>query len=388
MEFAVREPGRLVEELDERTQLISLLRDIALASEAGFEDEYLAPIRQLASWFLELPASPEHHSDPGGLLRHAVQSGYFALRLAEGAVFGGGLPAERRRVVDRESRRAAFLAALASPVALPHRFLIVSSPDGEVWSEFSSPAPLAQWAGERGGGYRIGWRHAPSPFVRSVAVWLAGNLLAPHWGAMSRDVMLGAMASVAPEDKPQGQETPLQKIVRQALAKSAEAAKRCAATQYVPPESMVVPTKEQLMAQASPPATQQPAKAPEPAAAPEQEAAPPATGGQRGTEPAQSELRLPGGSPANPLGGLSPTLRELLEALAEDIKHKEAVRRRVSWDETGNWLLVDTNLLGAYGMSANGVASALRKAKVAEDGNGRSLRIVETVGQLLLPRAA
>ena len=199
--------------------------------------------------------------------------------------------------------------------------------------------------------------------------------------------MLGAMASVAPEEKPQGQETPLQKIVRQALAKSAEAAKRSAAARYVPPDAPVIPTREELAAQASPPATAQTPKPTESAAQASEEGGA-APDDRPAGKPAQSELSLPGGSAADPLGALSPALRELLEALGEDIKRKEAVRRRVSWDETGNWLLVDTNLLGAYGMTANGVASALRKAKVAEDGNGRSLRIVEAIGQVLLSKAA
>lgn len=379
MEFHIRLPAQAVADLEAATGLISHLRSVAPTGGEGFDREFLAPISFFAGWVQDLPASPDHHSDPGGLLRHAVQSGYFALRLADGVVFGGQLPAETRRVVDRESRRAAFLAALASPIALPHRYLTVASPDGEAWSEFSAPSALREWAGERGGRYILSWRRAPSEPIRAVGVWMAGNILATHWGEMSREVVLSAMSAVAPEDTPLGQETPLQKIVRQALVKSAEAMRKMAAARYVAPENLVIPDAQSLDAHLPTPVSSMPKAA---------EAAPeplPHTEPERHRS-SQTELQLPGGAATNPLAALSPMLRELIEAMAEDIRQKESVRRRVNWDETGQWLLVDQNLLGGYTMPAQEVAAALKKAKLAKDGNGRSLRIVESVGRILLPK--
>ncbi|MFY9329544.1 MAG: TraI domain-containing protein, partial [Georgfuchsia sp.] len=115
MEFKVEDAAVLVAELEEKTGLIGLLRQVSPSS-GDFDELYVAPITGLADHVQRLPACAEHHGDPGGLLRHAVQSAYFALRLSDGAVFGANLPAEERRVVDRDSRRAAFLAALVSPV--------------------------------------------------------------------------------------------------------------------------------------------------------------------------------------------------------------------------------------------------------------------------------
>lgn len=388
MELAVKDAQAAVDALEAASGLVHLLRETVPSGTRDFDAEYLGPVRALAQWVLELPAAPDHHAEPGGLLRYAVQAGYFALRLAEGAVFGGEMAAETRRVVERESRRAAFLAALISPLCMPHRYLVVTSVQGEVWSEFSRPATLADWARERGNRYRIAWRQQPHEPARAVAVWLAGNLIGAHLNGMSDEVAREAMVALAPEERAQGQESALQKVVRQALAKSAETGRKAMRGSYNAPASVTTPSADELRSLAAPPP--EPAvPSPKPAShVGEADRIAAANDSPATAVPAQPELVLAGGEVTSPTAALSPALRQLLDALREDIQAKEAVRRRLRWDEGGKWLLVDLNLLGAYGMAPASVASALKRARLAEDGNGRTLRLAQALGRMLVTEGA
>ena len=93
-------------------------------------------------------------------------------------------------------------------------------------------------------------------------------------------------------------------------------------------------------------------------------------------------------TPTNPLAGLSPAIRELFEALAEDIRKDDRVRVRVRWDDSRKGLLIDSRLIERYGMTGPGVASALKKVKLAFDsGNSRSLLLATSIGDFLLPRS-
>ena len=376
MEFKVEAAAILVGELERKTGLVGLLRQVS-PSTGDFDELYMAPIVELSDHVQQLPACPEHHADPGGLLRHAVQSAYFALRLTDGAVFGANLPAEERRVVDRDSRRAAFLAALVSPVVFPHRFLTVCSGEGECWSESAIPASLGQWSRTRGGSYVIGWRQQPAEHVRTLAAWLGGNLLAKYWGGLRQDVVVAAMSAIAPDEKPTGQEGPLQKIVRQALAKSVEMAKRAAAIEYVVPDANI-PSTTQVEAAIQRP--QPPVGTPAPGS-------PPVVNSDVDPKisPMQQALELPGGEASeDPLSALTPAIRELFEMMAVDIAQDEKIRARVKWNDKG--LLIDTHLIEKYGMTAAGVVSSLKKVKLASDsGNPRSILLTRNLGLVLLP---
>ncbi len=396
MQFERREPAEILQDLEAATRLVSLVREAAPAH-GDFEIEYLEPMKRLAAWVLELPLCPEHHAEPGGLVRHAIQAGYFALRLADGVVFGAELGAEARRVVEIQSRRAAFLASLGSTIALPHRHLTVRSADSELWSEFSRPLALSEWAAERGGAYAIAWRAEQAAQARNVAIWLAAEFVAPYMGSFRRDAALAAMAALSPDEAPSGAPGPLERIVRHALQSSAELARKREQARYAAPEQATLPNAQEIAAHVpGPPArgAQQPVAAPplpqsaepSPALQPAGASSANAQDGPEGL--AQSELHLEGGSVATRLAALPTGVRELLEALAEDIRTKEAVRRRVSWDDAG-WLLLDQALLGGYGMGAPAaVAGLLKRARIAQDGNGRALRIVADIGEWLLPRKA
>lgn len=399
MQFSTRQPRELVADLEASSGLVSLVREASSAHEV-FERDYGAPIEALADWVQALPACREHHCDPGGLLRYALQAGYYALRLADGVVFGAESGAEARRVIEIESRRAAFLAALGSSVVLAHQNLAVCSRDGEVWSEFSRPLALARWVSERGGSYSFNWRDDRTELPRALILWLAGKFVAPFLGGLRRDVAYATMAALCPHSAPQGAPPPLERIVRQALASSVEVAQRTQRARYARPTQVAVPSAAEVAAHvpegpAAPIQDSYPeakhealrrARPPEPAERQTRPdgAAPGAQGAKPG--PAQSELHLEGGV-SEPLAPLPASMRELLDVLAEDIRTKENVRKRVRWDDSG-WLVIDQNLLGGYGMGpAAGVAATLKKAKLAREGNGRTLHIVARIGELILPRS-
>lgn len=388
MEFKAREPSSIVTDLEEKTRLVSLIREAAPPHD-DFESGYRKPMEAFADWAQNLPACTEHHADPGGLARFAVQAGYYAMRLADGVVFGPDLGAEERRIVERQSRHAAFLAALVSAVALPHQYLDVRLADGEVWSEFSAPCGLGPWVRERGGQYVVAWRERAGEVARNVCAWLAGNLLMSYLVNMRRDVALAAMAAVCPSGPPQGAIAPMERIVRQALISSVDVEKQATQARYIPPAEVVLPGPEQLTSHGEEGASDALDAARKNTG--QEQLQPPAashTPSERSqaSPPSQSELQLGDASSRQTVESLPAALKQLVEALAEDVRAKEALRKRVAWDDSG-YLVVDQNLLGAYGMGPPAaVANALKKAHVAQDGNGRALRLVESVGELILPR--
>lgn len=86
--------------------------------QAGFDEEdygryVLATIYRLAAYIELIPASERHHHrEPGGLFRHLIESGLFAVQIAQSMIFSrSGTPKERDR-----AKKAWTLAALMAGI--------------------------------------------------------------------------------------------------------------------------------------------------------------------------------------------------------------------------------------------------------------------------------
>lgn len=136
------------------------LKDLRLAS--GMKKEAIAefiaaPIERVAEQVHLVPATRDHHSELGGMIRLCVRSALNALRVAESRMFAGDRPAEQRRVLERRWVYAAFLAGLCYPVGRTLVEQSVRSMDGAMqWNPVTEG--LVDWARRNGlQEYRLGW---------------------------------------------------------------------------------------------------------------------------------------------------------------------------------------------------------------------------------------
>ena len=139
-----------------------------------FDRLLLPAIERYASHVHLLPASAHHHhKGAGGLLRHGLEVGFFAVRAAHGHIFTpDATPLERKR----SEIRWAFFGGLLHDVGKPITDLAVVNEDGTLtWSPFLHG--IAEWDHQNGlSRFYLRWRdrrHRNHELVGSQAVELS-----------------------------------------------------------------------------------------------------------------------------------------------------------------------------------------------------------------------
>lgn len=153
-------PAASVEDLlaTQKPLIDNLYRTIGFERE--FLDVHLRPvIARYASYVHLLPASEhEHHSGPGGLLRHGIEAAKLAAQFCNGLSFANDVDAERRRLLRPRWIMAAVYGALLHDIAKPFVDIGAISEDGSLeWSPIAMP--LSDWLARKGlEHYCVIWR--------------------------------------------------------------------------------------------------------------------------------------------------------------------------------------------------------------------------------------
>lgn len=320
------------------------------------------PIKAAAAMNLALPASREHHSEPGGALRLAVESGWASMRLAEQAAFAATEPAERRRKLEPQYRIAAFLAGLCSRLVLPSLALEISVA-GERW--FCAMGPLLGWMeAVRARQYEITWLATPLPHERALSGFCAAFVL-PKPLDLDQRVSIDLFSAIDPAP---GQDGALARVVREAVARVEDADKKRLAMQYKAPEK----APEESFVDAFERGFRQPAPRTETAAA-----------GSATRDPSAQKAR-PDPAATEEERREDPACADLLRTLARQAERPE-VRNKLSWERDG--LSVPLSLLGDLGLSSEGALLLLRRAGILVKKDGRRFVISEKAGARILPQA-
>ncbi|MBT2794004.1 TraI domain-containing protein [Paraburkholderia strydomiana] len=236
-----------------------------------FERKWLSVLRGCAAWFSTLPLSPQLYKDAGGAFRCTIETAFFAMRLAGGRKFGTNLPSEQRRRIEPQYNYAVFLCATCSRLDEPYRyFQILRDTDRVEWNP-SIHGGLEPWLGNSP--YRIVVRPVPLPVERMRTGMLAQVLIGSQLLAgLDGEVLAETFGAINPVPDPQGIETLLHKVVREAV-NVADESDRKAQRGVFAPVSYTVPSAVQVAAELQPvvapaPTPVSPSTPPSPSAAP------------------------------------------------------------------------------------------------------------------------
>jgi conjugal transfer pilus assembly protein TraI len=132
--------------LKRQHRLVEEIRNTAGLSRNDFAKIYYPVIQRVAAFVHLLPASREHHHfTTGGLLRHSLEVGHYALRYSNGKIFDGGENTERRRHTTPRWRFAAFVTGLCHDLGKPVSDMIVTDANGKNrWNPYDES--LYDWA--------------------------------------------------------------------------------------------------------------------------------------------------------------------------------------------------------------------------------------------------
>lgn len=213
------EPAALVAVHERR---VALIRQAANeASEPEYRQRWGEVLGRCATWFSSLPWSPGLYREPGGAFRCTVETAFYAMRLAGGQKFGTNLPSEHRRRVEPQYNHAVFLAAVCSGLDEPYRhFVVLRERDRAEWNPAAHGA-LGPWLG--GSAYAVQRRAAPLPVERMRTALFAQNLIGHELLAgYEADVLTQLFGAINPVPHPQGAESLVHKVVRQAVSVAAD----------------------------------------------------------------------------------------------------------------------------------------------------------------------
>lgn len=152
-------PERL---LETQAELIERIKDAAITSPQEFNRFYMPAIERFARFAHLLPASQSHHHrGAGGLLRHSLEVGLWALQAADKVLLDAKTPLQRREMEPRW-QFAVFVSGLCHDAGKPVTDLVVSNRDrSAVWKPIKDD--LYDWAvAHKVDAYFIEWREGRS----------------------------------------------------------------------------------------------------------------------------------------------------------------------------------------------------------------------------------
>lgn len=123
----------------------------------GFERDLLDPIQRFACFVNALPATADNFfCESGGLLRLALETGFFALQGTDGQIVAGRATISARRELEPRWRQATYLAGLCCELHRTLGHIVVTDTRGEPWPAYLMP--MTTWLEQQASTtYRIRW---------------------------------------------------------------------------------------------------------------------------------------------------------------------------------------------------------------------------------------
>jgi len=192
-------PARLIET---QRELLERIANSIIATPAVFEDHYLAAVERFAAFAHLLPASQSHHHrGAGGLFRHAIEVGLWALQSADRVLLKSAVSPMHRREMEPRWQLAVFLAAMCHDAGKPVTDLTVSNKDRtSTWHPISED--LYSWAiNNRVNAYFLEWREGRGKQHTALSSLIADRIIGARslaWIAeVDTDLVVWLMESLA-----------------------------------------------------------------------------------------------------------------------------------------------------------------------------------------------
>ena len=168
-------PAQMV--LATQVNLIKRLKILTGCRDPEFDELYGAVLHSLAHYVGLLPASESGtHMGAGGLVRLALELGFFTRQGCEGVLFAGRAGVELRRDLEPRWRYATFLAGLCCELYRPLSRMIVVTGDGKEWPLHRMP--LTEWLESIGENrYFVRWVAEGNSFAGGSASFIATKII-------------------------------------------------------------------------------------------------------------------------------------------------------------------------------------------------------------------
>lgn len=164
--------------LHTQAEFVQRIRQSVTVNTSGFDRYYQPVIRRFCDYVHLLPASQSHHHrGAGGLFRHSLEVGLYALQASERVLIDlGKTPAERREMEPRW-QFAVFLGALCHDAGKPVTDLSISSGDRTAfWKPIKEN--LYTWSDRCGvDAYFLSWREGRGRQHTSMANLVAERII-------------------------------------------------------------------------------------------------------------------------------------------------------------------------------------------------------------------
>lgn len=192
-------PDKLIET---QKELLERIANSTIATPDVFETHYLAAVSRFAAFAHLLPASQSHHHrGAGGLLRHAIEVGLWALQSADRVLLKSAVSPMHRREMEPRWQLAVFLAAMCHDAGKPVTDLTVTNKDRTTtWHPISED--LYDWAIKHEvNAYFLEWREGRGKQHTALSSLIAERIIGAKslaWIAeVDTDLVVWLMESLA-----------------------------------------------------------------------------------------------------------------------------------------------------------------------------------------------
>ena len=192
-------PSKLIET---QKELLDRIANSTVATPEVFQKHYFAAIERFASFSHLLPASQSHHHrGAGGLLRHAIEVGLWALQSADRVLLKSAVSPLHRREMEPRWQLAVFLAAMCHDAGKPVTDLTVTNKDHtSTWHPITED--LYDWAVKNCvNAYFLEWREGRGKQHTALSSLIAERIIGAEslaWIAeVDTDLVVWLMESLA-----------------------------------------------------------------------------------------------------------------------------------------------------------------------------------------------
>jgi conjugal transfer pilus assembly protein TraI len=192
-------PSKLIET---QKELVDRIANSTIATPEGFQKHYLAAIERFASFSHLLPASQSHHHrGAGGLLRHAIEVGLWALQSADRVLIKSAVSPMHRREMEPRWQLAVFLAGMCHDAGKPVTDLTVTNKERtSTWHPITED--LFSWAIKNSvHAYFLEWREGRGKQHTALSSLIAERIIGAEslaWIAeVDTDLVVWLMESLA-----------------------------------------------------------------------------------------------------------------------------------------------------------------------------------------------
>ena len=400
MEFTVRSSHEILATVDKTTGLLARIRTSANLRDGLFDEWAMPLILGVANYVQDCPLEEGCYAEPGGALRYALTSAFYALEVSGNTEFVIGQGSNRRRELNPQYRFGVLAASLAAMPAIIHSRIIIKTADGgSTWSPYHAYPRVFDWIGRegQGDGYVVEWRRERLQISQANAIAMAynGEIYALGlWQLFDDDVCRQAHDAILPPD-PKGPELKMISCVRKGDRTARELERALMTGTYTPVEQPPV-SPDAIDAHAKPlnptPAATADSTSPpvEPAAAvADADGVIPPPGSletrpsPQGAAPtADHDALAAAGAPAepDPWAGLPPHVLEMFDAIRA---HPDYQKMKANWVLSETSIDVPVSTFGLLGRSPGAIARELKTVGMVVTGTAKSLVLKRSTYSLL-----